>query len=41
VPVADTPGLVAAGKIQHSLVVVGLYYFELHRRQQRKPRGRK
>jgi len=29
VPVADIPALVAAGKIQHSLVVVALYYFDL------------
>jgi 8-oxo-dGTP pyrophosphatase MutT (NUDIX family) len=33
VPVAEIPGLVAAGKIQHSLVVVALYYYELWRRQ--------
>lgn len=33
VPVADIPGLVAAGKIQHSLVVVALYYFDLWRRR--------
>lgn len=32
VPLADIPNLVAAGKIQHSLVVVALYYFELWRR---------
>jgi ADP-ribose pyrophosphatase len=29
VPIADLPRLVADGKIQHSLVVVALYYFEL------------
>src|SRR5882757_3366351 len=29
VPVREIPGLVAAGKIQHSLVVVGLHYFDL------------
>jgi 8-oxo-dGTP pyrophosphatase MutT (NUDIX family) len=29
VPLADIPGLVATGKIRHSLVVVALYYFEL------------
>ena len=29
VPVRDIPGLVQAGKIQHSLVVVALYYFDL------------
>lgn len=33
VPIADLPQLVAAGKIQHSLVVVALYYFELSQRQ--------
>ncbi len=32
VPIADIPGLVAAGKIRHSLVVVALYYFELSQR---------
>jgi len=32
VPVREIPGLVAAGKIQHSLVVVGLYYFDLWRK---------
>jgi len=32
VPISDIPRLVATGKIQHSLVVVGLYYFELWRR---------
>ncbi len=32
VPVADIPQLVATGKIQHSLVVVALYYFELRQR---------
>ena len=36
VPVADIPGLVAKGRIRHSLVVVGLYYFELHRRERSK-----
>jgi ADP-ribose pyrophosphatase len=30
VPVAEIPGLVASGKIRHSLVVVALYYFQLH-----------
>jgi ADP-ribose pyrophosphatase len=29
VPIAGLPQLVASGKIQHSLVVVALYYFEL------------
>jgi len=32
VPVAEIPSLVASGKIQHSLVVVALYYFELWQR---------
>ncbi len=32
VPVVDIPNLVASGKIQHSLVVVALYYYELWRR---------
>jgi ADP-ribose pyrophosphatase len=31
VPISEIPGLIAAGKIKHSLVVVGLYYFELWR----------
>lgn len=35
VPVADIAGLVAAGKIMHSLMVVGLYHFELWRRKVR------
>jgi 8-oxo-dGTP pyrophosphatase MutT (NUDIX family) len=29
VPITEIPKLVAAGRIQHSLVVVALYYFEL------------
>ena len=33
VPVGDIPRLVATGKIKHSLVVVGLYYYELWMRQ--------
>src|SRR5439155_17998112 len=33
VPVADIPQMVATGKIQHSLVVVALYYFELWQRR--------
>ena len=33
IPVADIPELVASGKIQHSLVVVALYYFELMRKK--------
>ncbi|HUR47336.1 MAG TPA: NUDIX hydrolase [Candidatus Saccharimonadales bacterium] len=32
VPIRDIPGLVAAGKIQHALVVVALYHFDLFRR---------
>jgi 8-oxo-dGTP pyrophosphatase MutT (NUDIX family) len=32
VPIADLPRLVAEGKIQHSLVVVALYHFELWQR---------
>jgi 8-oxo-dGTP pyrophosphatase MutT (NUDIX family) len=32
VPVRDIPQMVAAGKIQHSLVLVGLYYFDLWQR---------
>ena len=33
VPISEIPGLVAAGKIKHSLVIAGLYYFELWRRR--------
>jgi len=29
VPISEIPNLVAEGKIRHSLVVVGLYYFQL------------
>ncbi len=32
VPVADIPALVASGKIRHSLVVAGLYFFDLRNR---------
>jgi 8-oxo-dGTP pyrophosphatase MutT (NUDIX family) len=32
VPVSELPGLVASGKIKHSLVVVALYHFDLLRR---------
>lgn len=32
VPVAEVPGLVAAGKIKHSLVVVAFYHYDLARR---------
>ena len=39
VPVAEVPGLVAAGKIRHSLVVVALYYFELWQRGERSVGG--
>jgi 8-oxo-dGTP pyrophosphatase MutT (NUDIX family) len=35
VPVADAPRLVATGKIQHSLVVVALYLFDLWQRDAR------
>ncbi len=31
VPIAEIRGLVAAGQVRHSLVVAGLYYFELWR----------
>src|SRR5262249_50899826 len=33
IPVGDIPNMVASGKIQHSLVVVALYYFELWQRR--------
>jgi len=33
IPAAEIPNLVATGKIQHSLVVVALYYFDLWRRR--------
>jgi len=33
VPIAELPALVKAGKIQHSLVVVALYYFDLWLRE--------
>ena len=32
VPLAEIPGLVATGKVRHSLVVAALYYFELWQR---------
>lgn len=32
VPAADAPKLVAEGRIQHSLVVVGIYFFDLWQR---------
>ena len=33
VPIAQIPELIATGHIRHSLVVVGLYYFQLLRRK--------
>jgi ADP-ribose pyrophosphatase len=39
VPVADIARLVAEEKIQHSLVVVALYYFDLWRRGVKTPSG--
>lgn len=33
VPLADVPGLIAAGRIRHSLVVVAWYHYELTRRK--------
>lgn len=33
VPIADIPTLISSGKIRHSLVVVGLSYFELLRQR--------
>lgn len=35
VPISEIPQLIASGRIRHSLVVVALYYFELHLRQVR------
>jgi len=32
VPVAEITGLVASGKIRHSLIIAALYYFELSRK---------
>jgi hypothetical protein len=32
VPIGEIPQLVASGKIQHSLVVVALYHFDLWQR---------
>ena len=34
-PLAELPSLVRSGKIQHSLVVVALYYFDLWRQESR------
>jgi ADP-ribose pyrophosphatase len=39
VPISEIPGLVASGKIQHSLVVVALYHFELRQRGEKKSAG--
>jgi len=36
VPVAELPGLVAKGKIKHSIIVAALYYFDLWQRQKGK-----
>ena len=33
IPIADLPQMVATGKIKHSLVLVGLYYFDLWQRR--------
>ncbi len=33
IPASEAPGLVASGKIKHSLVVVALYHFDLHRKK--------
>jgi len=41
VPVSQAPELVAQGKIRHSLVVVGLYYFELWQRRSASAAGRR
>jgi ADP-ribose pyrophosphatase len=35
VPIDELPGLVAAGKIRHSLMVAGLYHYELWQRNNR------
>lgn len=32
VPIDEVPALVAAGRIKHSLVVAGLYFFDLYRK---------
>jgi ADP-ribose pyrophosphatase len=34
VPVAEVPGLVASGKIRHSIIIAALYQFDLWRRKQ-------
>lgn len=33
IPLAEIPGLVATGRIRHAIVVVALYYYDLHRRR--------
>jgi 8-oxo-dGTP pyrophosphatase MutT (NUDIX family) len=37
VPISNIPGLIASGKIRHSLVVVGLYFYELWERAKGTP----
>jgi 8-oxo-dGTP pyrophosphatase MutT (NUDIX family) len=37
VPAAGIPGLIAAGRIRHSLVVAACYYYELWARRAREP----
>jgi hypothetical protein len=37
VPLSEIPLLVATGRIRHSLVVVGLYQFELAQRRLKSP----
>jgi 8-oxo-dGTP pyrophosphatase MutT (NUDIX family) len=39
VPMAEVPGLVAAGKIRHCLVVSALYFFDLWQRERSRPQG--
>jgi ADP-ribose pyrophosphatase len=36
VPIVEIPKLISTGKIRHSLVIVGLYYFELVRQGHRR-----
>ena len=36
VPVSEVPGMVASGKIRHSLVVAALYHFELWQKARRR-----
>jgi 8-oxo-dGTP pyrophosphatase MutT (NUDIX family) len=40
IPISDIPPLVASGKIRHSLVVAGLYYFDLWQRANPKATNR-